>query len=144
MIIHLSVPGVPVGKGRPRTRVVKLPDGRTLPTHYTPKKTRDYERTIALLAKAEMRRAGVTRHAIGGLRLQVVALFKRPASVSAKKRPMPTVKPDLDNVVKSVFDGLQQAEVFLDDAQVVEISASKVYVTGEPGLEIELSYAREG
>ena len=39
----------------------------------------------------------------------------------------PTVKPDIDNIVKIVLDGLNGV-AFTDDKQVIEIQAQKCYV----------------
>jgi Holliday junction resolvase RusA-like endonuclease len=46
----------------------------------------------------------------------------------------PNVKPDLDNVVKAVLDALNGV-VYLDDAQVVNLVATKRYAT-EPRVEV--------
>ena len=39
---------------------------------------------------------------------------------------LPTKKPDVDNVVKSIFDGLNKV-AFKDDTQIVELHCSKRY-----------------
>ena len=46
----------------------------------------------------------------------------------------PKVKPDLDNVVKAVLDALNGV-VYRDDAQVVNLVATKRYAT-EPRVEV--------
>jgi Holliday junction resolvase RusA-like endonuclease len=51
------------------------------------------------------------------------------------KRDMPTVPPDLDKLIRAVLDALTGI-VYLDDAQVVEIQATKSY--GEPGLDLQI------
>lgn len=50
--------------------------------------------------------------------------FARPKS--AKKRGFPSVKPDLDKLVRAVLDSLTGV-AFRDDAQVVHVTASKLY-----------------
>ncbi|MGI4812092.1 MAG: RusA family crossover junction endodeoxyribonuclease [Janthinobacterium lividum] len=63
------------------------------------------------------------KHVPVGMRLEFV--FERPPSVT-KKRLFPVVKPDLDKLERAVLDSLTQI-VYLDDSQVVELTASKVY-----------------
>jgi Holliday junction resolvase RusA-like endonuclease len=49
----------------------------------------------------------------------------------------PTTAPDVDKLVRSIFDGLQ-GQLYRNDAQVVDMHASKLY--GEPArVEIEVS-----
>lgn len=43
------------------------------------------------------------------------------------RRRHPSVKPDLDKLVRAVFDALTNAKVWKDDGQVVRVSASKHY-----------------
>lgn len=53
----------------------------------------------------------------------IVFTIKKPKSV---KRNYPTVKPDVDNFLKSLLDALNQI-AYEDDAQIIEINASKKY-----------------
>jgi len=69
-----------------------------------------------------------------GVKLQITFFMPRPASVSVKKRPHPTVAPDLDKLVRGVGDALKQAGVYKDDAQVLGIQASKVYASDDREL----------
>lgn len=66
--------------------------------------------------------------------LAVVFYLPRPASVSAKKRPLPSVKPDLSKLVRAVEDALTTAAVIRDDALIVNLGAWKCYTT--PGDEV--------
>lgn len=52
-----------------------------------------------------------------------------------------TSKPDLDNLIKSTLDAMTVLGVWYDDAQIVEIRATKRYATPEcfPGAVIHLS-----
>lgn len=69
-----------------------------------------------------------------GVALDVEVMFRvvRPASVSITKRPFPNVKPDLDKLVRNTLDGMTQAGVWKDDAQVVGLKAFKMYATDDP------------
>jgi len=62
--------------------------------------------------------------------------FIRPKSVTARKRPDMTVKPDIDKLCRTVLDALTGV-AYRDDSQVVSIVASKVYAETE-GIEIIL------
>lgn len=70
-------------------------------------------------------------------------LLKRPPSVSLRRRPLPSVKPDLDKLVRSTFDALTTSGVIRDDANVCELVARKLYAeTGQPtGAVIRLTDA---
>lgn len=58
--------------------------------------------------------------------------FRRPASVSRKKRPFMDVAPDLDKLVRGVLDPLQIGGLLVDDKQIVDLRASKHYCN-DPG-----------
>ena len=67
-----------------------------------------------------------------------------PASWSRKRREAalggiarPTGKPDLDNCIKLLMDALNKL-VWVDDAQVVRLSASKRYATA-PQTVVEIA-----
>lgn len=61
--------------------------------------------------------------------------FTRPKSVSAKKRPNMTTKPDLSKLVRGTEDALTGI-VFKDDSQVVQIDTTKKYVDGPSGARV--------
>jgi Holliday junction resolvase RusA-like endonuclease len=64
--------------------------------------------------------------------VSVVFYLPRPKSVSEKKRPYPTVPPDLDKLCRGLLDGIGQSEVIWgDDSQVVRLVAEKRYADTE-------------
>lgn len=112
--VTLFIPGKPFAKQR--ARVTKFGS-------YTPKETVSFERVVGQLAALHFK-APLT----GPLRLTVQAVFKPPASWSAKKRAAAigryhTQKPDLDNIYKAVSDGLNRI-AFADDSQVASFGNS--------------------
>lgn len=122
------VPGTPRGKGRPRF----FKRGGHVGT-YTDDKTAAYENLVRLACGA-VKGGPFT----GPVRLTVRALFPIPKSWSKAKRDAAgchTSKPDLDNVVKAVKDGLT-GSAWLDDSLVYSIDAKKFYTHFEPRLEV--------
>lgn len=60
----------------------------------------------------------------GAVAVNIICYFVRPKS--AKKRLYPSVRPDLDNFVKTIFDSMNGL-VIQDDSQVVQMCCSKNY-----------------
>ena len=128
---HLVVPGIPRGKERPRFR-----RGQRRP--FTPKQTRENEADIGWVARQAMR---VLPPLAGAFRVDIKAVMPVPASWSAKRREsalsgliLPTNKPDIDNILKGVLDGLNKI-IWTDDAQVTDARVQKCYGS-VPRLEI--------
>lgn len=124
-MITFTVPGEPVGKGRPR---VTLAGGRA--HAYTPAKTAAYEQLVAVYAAAAMKKSPLLEHPV---RLRLGIYCKVPGSWSKKRRSdalagieRPAKAPDIDNIVKSVADGMNGI-VWIDDSQIVELVCSKHY-----------------
>lgn len=127
-----KIGGQPQGKGRPRfTR-----SGHA----FTPQATRDYEKLIAEEYKAAK---GDTLD--GYIKVNIKAYYKIPKATSKEKRGMiergllkPAVKPDIDNVIKAILDGLNGV-AYHDDNQVVYVDAEKFYAD-EPCVIVEVSH----
>lgn len=56
--------------------------------------------------------------------VQLIFYMRKPKTA---KREFPTVKPDIDKLIRAVFDGMTEARVWVDDSQVVSLSANMVY-----------------
>ena len=120
---EVVIPGSPIGKGRPRGTAaggfVRL---------YTPKKTADWERSAALIARNAWMDAPLDNCAI---EVEVIAVFHRPKRLMRKKDPecrVPHIsKPDIDNVLKCALDMAVMAGIMRDDSLVCKISASSYY-----------------
>ena len=124
-IISFTVPGQPQGKGR--ARVGKIGNHARM---FTPAKTVAYEGLIAHAAHVAMAGAPIIT---GPVDVNVKIECQVPASWSKKKQRMalanlvhPITKPDADNVLKAVFDGMNGV-VWKDDCQVVNCLATKRY-----------------
>ena len=60
----------------------------------------------------------------GPVSLTAIFFMPRPKSVT---RALPSVKPDLDKLIRSIGDSATKAGVIEDDSQICEIVAHKVY-----------------
>lgn len=129
--VDFTIPGQPIGKARPRATAV---NGR--PRMYTPKTTADYEKQVAKEAKPLF-----PAPLACAVRLRVVAFFAMPQSWSKKKRAalegqFHTQKPDADNVLKVIKDGLNEV-AWIDDAQVCDARVVKRWANyGETFVQI--------
>ena len=72
--------------------------------------------------------------------IALVFHLPRPKTVNRK---WPAVKPDLDKLVRSTFDGLTTGGLYTDDALVIALSASKQYATGRIGCQIIASEVQD-
>ncbi|OQS40560.1 RusA family crossover junction endodeoxyribonuclease [Chromobacterium haemolyticum] len=134
MNISFFVPGAPVGKGRPKVSS----SGGKFARMYTPEKTANYESLIALAAQEAM--AGNPLIA-GPADVEIAMFLPVPTSWSKKKQAAalqgqvyPTKKPDADNVIKAIFDGINGV-VWVDDVQACDIVVRKRYAD-KPGVEV--------
>ncbi|MCM3425595.1 RusA family crossover junction endodeoxyribonuclease [Bacillus paralicheniformis] len=82
----------------------------------------------------------------GPIEVEILFLMPIPKSWAKwKKRVAPgkrhTVKPDIDNLIKGVFDALNQI-AWMDDNQVSEVTACKRY-SENPGITVRITRAAE-
>ena len=68
--------------------------------------------------------------------VQLVLDFRLPKPKSVK-RDVPSVKPDLDKLIRSTCDALTKSKIYQDDALVIIVTASKSY-SETPGCYISL------
>lgn len=127
-MIKFIIPGEPVAKGRPR--VTKFGT-------YTPAKTKNYETLVRELYIIQHGQTLLD----GELSVDIKAYFTIPKSTSKKKKEQmvgqsirPVKKPDLDNVMKSITDALNEI-AYKDDSQIVTASIAKYY-SEEPRVEV--------
>ena len=123
MKITFTIQGKPRGKGRPRMN-------RGTGAVYTPSATGSYEQAVTW--KYWEAAKGYT-FGIQPVRVHIDACFKIPKSFSLYKKEQaargeitPTVKPDGDNIIKIILDGLN-GTAYHDDKQVIDVSCRKQY-----------------
>ena len=133
--IEFFVPGAPIGKERPRA--ARRGAGVVM---FTPEKTAGYEALVAAAASNAMRaEAGPLftgpLEAVLEMRIPIPASWSKAHKAAALAgTELPTSKPDIDNVVKAILDACNGV-VFLDDAQVVMLAATKAF-SDEPGVRV--------
>ena len=117
----ITIPGKPLGKQRART----LKSGRS----YTPDETVNYENLVKLCYTEQHGENFEDKQ----LKMRVIAYYPVTKSTSKKKEVLmlsgdirPTKKPDIDNIVKLIADGLNGI-AYHDDSQIVELVAYKFY-----------------
>lgn len=131
MILNIE----PVEQARPRaTRY-----GRSIRV-YDPPKVSKYKKRLSQLARSQYK-----DEPLGGM-LAVEITFYRQVQQSLSKierarrlsgEHRPTVKPDLDNYVKSTLDALNGI-LWTDDAHIVDLHAHKYY-SDDPHIEITVT-----
>jgi len=121
--IAFTVHGTPQPKGSARgyvamkagkARAIVTSDNRTL---------RAWEDSIRFAAQS---RAGTIFFEDGPVTLDVTFYLQRPRSVTVRKRPCMTTRPDLSKLVRGLEDALTEI-LWKDDAQITSITATKVY-----------------
>ncbi|MEC2070323.1 RusA family crossover junction endodeoxyribonuclease [Alkalihalophilus marmarensis] len=135
-MIRFTIDGEPVAQGRPRAGKDKY-TGRT--RVYDPAKSKDFKQYVKLVASQYKPPQPLE----GEINL-VVKVFKSiPKSMAKYKQEMarngelrPTTKPDVDNYVKGVKDGMNGI-IWRDDSQVVSLTVGKWY-SDNPRVEVEV------
>jgi len=106
----------PVAKGRPRFTKA----GRA----YTPQKTKQFSEDVK-----EYMEMYFIEKLEGALHVDLTFFIKRPKTV---RRKYPTVKPDIDNFEKAIYDALNEI-LWHDDCQIVSHNVAKKYSTTPEG-----------
>lgn len=123
--VSFTVPGVAVPKGRP-----KFARRGNFTVAYTPEKTVSFENLVKSRADDAMNGQEMTLCPVQAI---VNIYLPIPTSWPKKFKEMtlaglvaPTKKPDMDNIVKALFDAMNGI-VFKDDSQVVFAMIRKIY-----------------
>jgi Holliday junction resolvase RusA-like endonuclease len=139
-LLSITIPGIPVAKGRPR-----FTTAGGFARSYTPAKTQRYEDLIRCEAATAMNGDKPLEEPVA---MTVTAYVQPPKSLSKKKRAeaidgvlKPSTRPDVDNYAKAALDGCN-AIIFRDDSLVTDLIVRKRYserprlvITVETGAE---------
>lgn len=97
---------------------------------YTPAATTNYENWVRVSYLEKYKGQPLLE---GPLKVKIIAYYEVPKSASKKKKLQmfnneifPTVKPDTDNIAKSILDSLNNI-AYLDDKQIVKLEVEKYY-----------------
>jgi Holliday junction resolvase RusA-like endonuclease len=91
--------------------------------HVKIKKARDYEKEIRNQSSYMCKKQKLFKPLKNSLEAEINIRLQRPKSV---KRKYPCVRPDLDNYIKPILDGMNKV-VYVDDGQICRININKKY-----------------
>lgn len=141
-ILDLWIPGQPRPKGSMRAIPKRRKDGSLYTgVQNSNPETRVWQDLISWEAKAAMK----GREPMPGpMIMSAMFYLKRRQAFDGQLVEEHTEVPDVDKLLRTVFDALTKI-VYQDDCQVVTVVASKAYA-GEkgPGLQLALGTAKEG
>lgn len=127
--LFFRVQGVPVQQG---SKSVRLLRGRAQMFDQNAKALHPWRRRVADAAAAAALVQGVPMFC-GAVAVVARFEFVRPRSAPAS-RVFPSVKPDLDKLVRALLDGVTASGAWRDDALVTRLSAMQRYVDSDPGV----------
>jgi Holliday junction resolvase RusA-like endonuclease len=140
-MLQFEVEGVPAPQGSKKA-VPHRTTGRVMMIDVNSPALKAWRRLVSLKATNALAWNPSPELREGGLAVEVVFFLPRPKSHRRTGRnahllradaPEFPGKPDLDKLVRAVFDALTDV-VWTDDSQVVSVQASKVFADGfEPG-----------
>jgi Holliday junction resolvase RusA-like endonuclease len=130
-MLEIHVTGQPIPQGSKTAAVI---GGRAV-MFDSNKKLKEWRATVTAATRTEL----IKQRFNGFESDQPLVVFvefhlERPKTV---KRLFPAVKPDLDKLVRAVFDGVTDGHAWHDDSQVISVYASKAYGT-TPGARIRI------
>lgn len=139
-----TVEGLPIGKQRPRATII---GGHA--KIYTPKKTVSYEALVRSSFLSKYRK-GLQQITNGYVKVEINVYYqlekphfiKHGINSEGQKKLrgeiLPTKKPDVDNIAKTILDALNGV-IYRDDSQVVELVIKKSYIESLPYVGIKLT-----
>jgi Holliday junction resolvase RusA-like endonuclease len=136
MNVSFTVRGVPVPQGSKRA-LVHRSTGRAVVIEQGGQRHKDWRQDVKAAAREAMgpvvtqitmantmgRFSGMLTGPVG---VSICFTVPKPKSAPKTRRTWPDKRPDLDKLVRAVLDAIT-GEVIADDAQVVQLLASKVY-----------------
>jgi len=145
MKIHVHIHGEPKGKGAPRTRLLETKDKRIIPLVYKSKASKHWETAIyaqaADIIPSQLLDEPIAMDIIFGMP-RPQSHFGKHGVRPSKADPRHAVKPDMDNLLKTL-DVLTRLRLWRDDSRIWSLTAKKVWVPGAPGADIIVSTGDE-
>jgi Holliday junction resolvase RusA-like endonuclease len=123
--ITFVVLGEPTPEGSTRAYYIKALD-RTVTTHQNKKGLQAWRNRVATEAQRALEGREWNCDCTSAYSVGVDFVLSRPPSVPEHRRIHPTVKPDIDKLVRAINDALTGI-LFIDDCQVVSMTMSKDY-----------------
>lgn len=140
---HCTIPGEPIGKGRPRATTI---GGHA--RMYTPGKTQRWEAYAAATMAAQWSGETMREPLRCPVHVTIEAVFSRPKSKVWKSKPMPryqhVIKPDSDNAAKALCDALEKAGVLHNDSQAWVLHVTKWVASGAEQPHVRVTVQWEG
>ena len=136
--IVVTISGNPIPLQRPRLRSYANQGSKVFDSQ------KDLKYKVGLQLKSYINFFNKVSFLDGNLSLKITFYFELPNSWPIKKKEKVSGKrkrsrPDLTNLIKFYEDFMQDIDLFKDDAQIVEITAQKLYDDGQgPRVEIIL------
>lgn len=137
--LAVTVLGVPVSQGSMKSL------GRGRLVHSNDAKLRPWRDTVAWHVRQSMADLGIEQPLEGPVSVAATFVLPRPKS-AARSRWAPDRKPDGDKLLRALFDAITIGGAWVDDAQVVTCSWSKVYPANAavPGVTFVVAPAERG
>ena len=107
---------------------------------FYPKKYKNAKQDYSIQIRNQLNKYGFLQFS-GCVQLHVEFVHKRPKALKGESRHYKHTRPDVDNLVKSVFDALTASGAIKDDSQVVLLTAVDLYGRRDedPHILIEIS-----
>lgn len=136
MNYEIEIIGEPKGQPRPRAFARKM-GNRYVARVYDSDTADEWKRAVSVACYHA--RYGATGASNASFAVRMQFGFTRPKSHFTKNGAVHpdaladhTKRPDIDNLVKAVMDAVTTTQLFwVDDSQVIELIASKKWVTGQ-------------
>ncbi|GIG63672.1 hypothetical protein Lfu02_80440 [Longispora fulva] len=96
------------------------------------RRLRPWRQLVTAAAREALRVSGQTEPHLGPVQVLAVLTVPKPKSAPKRIQTWPSKRPDVDKLARAILDALTDAGVWHDDAQVVELTAVKVYPDEHP------------
>ena len=108
-------------------------------TYYS-KKYKEAKQNYSLQIQNQLKKYGLYQF-FGCVQLHIEFIHKRPKALKGESRQYKHTRPDVDNLVKAVFDALTASGAIKDDSQVVVLTAVDLYAARneDPHTMIEIN-----